>query len=177
MEKNAFRFLSISSTADFEAEALATFHRQYEFNKVYRSYCDLLNCSPAEIKTINAIPFLPIQFFKTHQVKCFEASPKITFRSSGTTTSINAQHRILDKTLYEKSFQKCFEDHYGNPKDWTILALLPSYLERQGSSLIYMMDALIKQSRQPDSGFYLNEFEQLYQLLQRLENSNNPRYY
>ncbi|MGB1448558.1 MAG: acyl transferase [Flavobacteriaceae bacterium] len=174
MKKNTFRFSRITSPKDFEVEALATFQRQYELNNVYRAYCDLLNCSPAEIHSSNEIPFLPIQFFKSHQIKCFEASPKITFQSSGTTTTINAQHLIFDEKFYEESFQKCFENHYGRPNDWAILALLPSYMERQGSSLIYMMEALIQQSEHPASGFYLNEFEQLHQQLLALEEQEQP---
>lgn len=169
MENDAFHFLSVTTFKDFEIAALATFNRQYKENIVYRSYCDLLNSSPSEIKHSRDIPALPIQFFKSHEVKCFKALPKITFSSSGTTSSKNAQHLILNKKIYESSFQKGFENHYGDPKDWAILALLPSYLERQGSSLIYMMDALIQQSNHPASGFYLDEFDLLKQELNALE--------
>ena len=174
MKNDAFRFLTITSSNDFETEALATFYRQYEANPVYRSYCDLLNISPSEIKTSTKIPSLPIQFFKSHAVKCFSESPSIIFSSSGTTTSINAQHSILDKAFYNHSFQKGFKNQYGDPKDWAILALLPSYLERQGSSLIYMMDALIQQSKHPASGFYLDEFDELKKQLERLESKKQP---
>lgn len=174
MKKKDFSFLTIASSNDFEEEALATFNRQFEKNTVYRAYCDLLNISPVDIKTTKDIPYLPIQFFKSHAVQCFKETPKIIFSSSGTTTSINAQHPIFHKEFYEKSFQKGFIDHYGNPKDWAILALLPSYLERQGSSLIYMMDALIKQSAHPASGFYLDEFEQLKTQLINLESQQHP---
>jgi len=174
MKNDAFRFLTIANSNDFETEALATFHRQYEANPVYRSYCDLLNISPSEIKTSTQIPSLPIQFFKSHAVKCFNEAPSIVFSSSGTTTSINAQHPILDESIYNHSFQKGFENKYGDPKNWAILALLPSYLERQGSSLIYMMDALIQQSNHSASGFYLDEFDQLKKQLEQLESQQQP---
>ena len=174
MKNDAFRFLTIANSNDFEKEALATFHRQHKANPVYRSYCDLINISPSEIKSSTKIPSLPIQFFKSHAVKCFSEAPSIVFSSSGTTTSINAQHPILDKAIYNHSFQKGFENQYGDPKDWAILALLPSYLERKGSSLIYMMDALIQQSKHAASGFYLDEFDQLKKQLEQLESKQQP---
>lgn len=174
MKNDAFRFLTIANSNDFEKEALATFHRQHKANPVYRSYCDLINISPSEIKSSTKIPSLPIQFFKSHAVKCFSEEPSIVFSSSGTTTSINAQHPILDKAIYNHSFQKGFENQYGDPKDWAILALLPSYLERKGSSLIYMMDALIQQSKHAASGFYLDEFDQLKKQLEQLESKQQP---
>jgi phenylacetate-coenzyme A ligase PaaK-like adenylate-forming protein len=174
MKNDVFRFLTIANSNDFEKEALATFHRQHKANPVYRSYCDLINISPSEIKSSTKIPSLPIQFFKSHAVKCFSEAPSIVFSSSGTTTSINAQHPILDKAIYNHSFQKGFENQYGDPKDWAILALLPSYLERKGSSLIYMMDALIQQSKHAASGFYLDEFDQLKKQLEQLESKQQP---
>lgn len=174
MKNDAFRFLSIANSNDFEKEALATFHRQHKANPVYRSYCDLINISPSEIKSSTKIPSLPIQFFKSHAVKCFSEAPSIVFSSSGTTTSVNAQHPVLDKAIYNHSFHKGFENQYGDPKDWAILALLPSYLERKGSSLIYMMDALIQQSKHPSSGFYLDEFDQLKKQLELLETQQQP---
>lgn len=174
MKNDAFRFLSIANSNDFEKEALATFHRQHKANPVYRSYCDLINISPSEIKSSTKIPSLPIQFFKSHAVKCFSEAPSIVFSSSGTTTSVNAQHPVLDKAIYNHSFHKGFENQYGDPKDWAILALLPSYLERKGSSLIYMMDALIQQSKHPSSGFYLDEFDQLKKQLELLEKQQQP---
>ena len=174
MKNDAFRFLTIANSNDFEKEALATFHRQHKANPVYRSYCDLINISPSEIKSSTKIPSLPIQFFKSHAVKCFSEAPSIVFSSSGTTTSINAQHPILDKAIYNHSFQKGFENQYGDPKDWAILALLPSYLERKGSSLIYMMDSLIQQSKHAASGFYLDEFDQLKKQLEQLESQQQP---
>ncbi|MEL0275167.1 MAG: acyl transferase [Flavobacteriaceae bacterium] len=174
MKNDAFRFLTIANSNDFEKEALATFHRQHKANPVYRSYCNLINISPSEIKSSTKIPSLPIQFFKSHAVKCFSEAPSIVFSSSGTTTSINTQHPILDKAIYNHSFQKGFENQYGDPKDWAILALLPSYLERKGSSLIYMMDALIQQSKHAASGFYLDEFDQLKKQLEQLESQQQP---
>ena len=173
MKNDAFRFLTITHSNDFESEAIATFHRQYEANSVYRSYCDLLNISPSEIKTSTKIPSLPIQFFKSHAIKCFSEKPSIVFSSSGTTTSINAQHPIRDKSFYDLSFQKGFENQYGPPKDWAILALLPSYLKEK--FFFNLHDGRINPaSKHPVSGFYLDEFNQLKEHLDQLESQQPP---
>ena len=174
MKNSAFSFLTHLSRTDFEQHALATFQKQYQHNKVYRSYCDLLTIHPSEVKNISQIPFLPIRFFKTHQVRCFTEKPTKIFTSSGTSGSSNSEHAIRNLNYYKKSFNKAFEMTYGNPKEWTILALLPSYLEREGSSLIYMMEDLISQSQFSESGFYLNEWKQLDQLINELEDKKRP---
>ena len=174
MEKPLTTFLKITAQADFEREAIATFHHQYQQNSVYRSYCDLINTAPSEVKTIEDIPYLPIGFFKSHNVQSFKGKPVKTFTSSGTTTSINAQHHLASLNNYEASFDTSFRQFYGEPKDWAILALLPSYMEREGSSLIYMMNSLIAQSSNKRSGFYLDDLAKLHAVLLELERQKTP---
>ena len=174
MEKELPSFLKITSQADFEHVAISTFHFQYQHNSVYRSYCDLINTAPSEVKTTQDIPYLPIRFFKSHPVQSFTGKPQKTFTSSGTTTSINAQHHLANLHNYEASFQASFEQFYGAPKDWVILALLPSYMEREGSSLIYMMNSLIAQSQKKQSGFYLDNLTKLQAVLLELEQQKQP---
>jgi phenylacetate-coenzyme A ligase PaaK-like adenylate-forming protein len=159
----------ISNAKQFETVALQVFKYQFENNPVYRSYCDLLFKHPADIKTVEDIPFLPIEFFKTHHVICGDKQPEIVFSSSGTTGSLTSKHYVQDLTLYEESFTKAFELQYGKISDCVILGLLPSYLERSGSSLIYMVNNFIKHSPHPESNFYLNNLEELYNTLQSLE--------
>lgn len=160
---------SINTPTQFEDVALTLFRYQFEYNAVYRSFCDLLYKHPSEIDTIDQIPFLPINFFKTHQVITNQQPIAKTFSSSGTTASTPSKHYVSDLSIYQKSYLQGFESQYGPISDYTILALLPSYLEREGSSLIYMVDDLIKKSQQPDSGFYLDNFFALSETLQRLD--------
>ncbi len=161
----------IKTKEQFEEVALETFRFQFENNRVYRSFCDLLYKHPSEIKTSRDIPFLPIQFFKTHQVLVDGSQSSITFESSGTTGTTTSKHHVADVKLYEDSFRTAFAKAYAKPREYIILALLPSYLERSGSSLIYMVDDLIKSSNHPDSGFYLNEYEKLAIALKRADAS------
>lgn len=160
---------NISKQEQFETLALKVFKHQFENNQVYRSYCDLLLRHPSDIKKTEDIPFLPIQFFKTHEVITGEKEPDIIFSSSGTTGSTTSKHYVHDLKLYEQSFTKAFELQYGQPTDYVILGLLPSYLERTGSSLIYMVNHFIKHSPHPESNFYLNNLDELYKTLQSLE--------
>ena len=160
---------NIQSEKDFETKALKVFKFQFEHNTVYRSFCDLLYKHPSDVTSLKDIPFLPIQFFKSHKVLSSQKPIERTFSSSGTTGSITSKHYITDISFYEKSFRKGFEQFYGNIEDYVILALLPSYLEREGSSLIYMVDALIKQSNHKESGFYLNNLSELNETLLKLE--------
>lgn len=155
----------------FKTAALTMFKYQFEHNKVYRSFCDLLYIHPSEVRTLEHIPYLPIQFFKNRTVVSDDATPAITFTSSGTTGSTPSKHLVTDLTWYTQSFRRHFEQQYGNPSNYTILALLPSYLERSGSSLIYMVKDLIEKSGHPDSGFYLNDFDQLASKLTALDQS------
>lgn len=160
---------SIQNDTDFEREALKAFLYQFENNTTYRSFCDLLYKHPSEINHSRDIPFLPIQFFKTHSILTEGKTASTTFTSSGTTGSTTSKHHVADLGLYEASFRDAFAKAYGNPKDYVIVALLPSYLERTGSSLIYMVDDLIKSSGHSESGFYLNDLKKLAQTLIELD--------
>ena len=160
---------NIKSNAEFDALSIDVFKFQFKNNKVYRSFCDLLNRHPSDVKQVSDIPFLPIQFFKSHEVLSSSQPIEKTFTSSGTTGSVTSKHLISDLKLYEDSYLKAFKHFYGNIEDYVILALLPSYLERDGSSLIYMVNDLIHKSNQPKSGFYLNNREELAETLKTLE--------
>jgi Acyl-protein synthetase, LuxE len=158
----------------FKQQALAIFHLQYEYNLVYKNYVNALNIDTSTITEINQIPFLPIQFFKNFEVKTGDFVAEETFTSSGTTGITTSTHYVKDRLVYEQSYTKCFEQFYGNIEDYCILGLLPSYLERTGSSLIYMVKDLIEKSKHPLSDFYLNEYEHLYLILQQLELDKQP---
>ena len=160
---------NITSEADFNRVALAVFRHQFKHNSVYRSFCDLLYKHPSDVKTLQQIPFLPIQFFKSHKVVSTTKPSEATFTSSGTTGSIVSKHFVSDLEIYKHSFRYGFKSVYGAIEDYTVLALLPSYLEREGSSLVYMANDMIEQSKQPESGFYLHDLEALKNTLLRLE--------
>jgi phenylacetate-coenzyme A ligase PaaK-like adenylate-forming protein len=159
----------IQSEKDFEAVALEVFRFQFENNPVYRSYCDLLYKHPSDTTNIVDIPFLPIEFFKSKKVVSTSQNPQIIFTSSGTTGSQVSRHYVTDIKLYEDSFTRTFEHFYGSIDDYVILGLLPSYLEREGSSLIYMVNHFIQKSKFPESGFYLNQWDELAEKLKTLE--------
>ena len=148
-----------------------TFRYQYENNEVYHRFCTLLNCFPNKVNTLEKIPFLPIECFKTEKVYCGHTTPQQIFTSSGTTGTQTSRHYVKELSLYEQSFRKGFEHFYGNVEDYVVLALLPSYLERTGSSLITMVADLIERSGSEYSGFYLNEYDLLAQRLQMLDAS------
>jgi len=160
---------SIQNDEDFNRVALEVFQYQFENNKVYKQYVENLHIDTSAIRHYSEIPFLPIQFFKTQKVSTLNQKPQITFTSSGTTGMINSQHLVYDLEWYEMSFRKAFQQFYGNIEDIAILALLPSYLEREGSSLIYMVDDLIKSSKQPESNYFLYNHDELYGTLQQLQ--------
>lgn len=162
---------NISSQKQFEKAALKVFRHQHENNKVYREFCDFLETEKHSVKSLAQIPFLPIQFFKSRDVITGDASVAETFTSSGTTGAITSKHLVTDLSLYERSFRQAFSQFYGNIEDYTVLALLPSYLEREGSSLIYMVNDLIERSRNPHSGFYLHNYDELIQKLVSLDDS------
>ncbi len=149
----------------------SVFDFQYKNNAVYQQWCKLrfINNVTSIQHSIFNIPFLPISFFKTHNIKTTDFIEEQVFESSGTTQTINSKHLIKNIEVYKQSFIKAFELTYGDIKDWCIIGLLPSYLERNNSSLVFMVDELIKQSRHPNSGFYLKEFESLATTLQHLE--------
>ena len=152
---------SISNQKQFEKIALKIFRYQYDNNNVYHEFCDHLKTEIHKVKTIQQIPFLPIQFFKSHAVISNSNDIEATFCSSGTTGMITSKHLVTDISLYEDSYRNAFSHFYGNIEDYVILALLPSYLEREGSSLVYMVDDLIKRSNNANSGFYLHNHEDL----------------
>lgn len=155
--------------AGFEALALEIFHYQFNRNPVYKAFVLALQRDPGRVLSLEQIPFLPIRFFKSHDVKSGEFLPETVFESSGTTGSVNSKHHVKDLALYEESFLRGFEMFYGPVNDWCILGLLPSYIERGNSSLVYMTDKLIAKSAHPQSGFYLHEYEQLAVVLAELE--------
>ena len=165
---------SISTPKQFEEIAGRVFHFQYQNNLLYRAYCDTLHTDPNKISRIDQIPFLPIHFFKTHEIKTKLFTESLLFESSGTTDSIPSRHFVKDALLYKESFQKGFEYFYGPASSYCILALLPSYLERGNSSLVYMADALIKSSTDHRGGFFLNEFEKLHHILLENESEKIP---
>lgn len=160
---------SITNQDEFEELALRIFEFQFENNLVYQSYCQHLNKTPANVFSVKEIPFLPISFFKTHQVVSSQKKPEAIFESSGTTSTTTSRHFVTELDIYQQSFRKGFTSIYGEVEDYCILALLPSYLERDGSSLVYMVNDMINQSEHPKSGFYLNDLNVLQQNLSLLE--------
>lgn len=162
---------TISSQKQFEKIALKVFRFQYDNNEVYREFCNHLNVGKETVKSLQQIPFLPIQFFKSHEVISNTNPVQEIFTSSGTTGMVTSKHLVTDVSLYKESYRKGFAAFYGNIEDYIVLALLPSYLEREGSSLIYMVNDLIELSNNPDSGFYLNQYQELTQKLIALDNS------
>ncbi len=161
---------NIQTEQEFTKAALEVFKYQFTNNKVYRSFCDLLYKHPSDVKNITDIPFLPIQFFKSRKVISSLEEAQEIFTSSGTTGSVVSKHFVTDINVYKESYLKGFHHFYGNIEEYTVLALLPNYLERKGSSLVYMVDDLIKKSKNSDSGFYLNNLSELAQKLIALDN-------
>lgn len=163
------KVLQMRSSEDFEDLAIEVFNFQYANNTVYQRFCKHLKIKPASVDALFKIPFLPIEFFKSHQILSVEGDIQTTFTSSGTTGMQTSKHHITDIDIYEQVFTQIFEQFYGKVEDFAILALLPSYLERDGSSLIYMVNDLIQKSKNPNSGFYLNNQKELYDKLLALE--------
>ena len=160
---------NIQNQSDFKTCALQVFRHQFKNNAIYRSFCDLLYIHSSDVKEVEEIPFLPIQFFKSHAVLSSTQAVKETFTSSGTTGSSVSKHMVTDLSWYTKSYTKGFEYFYGPIEEYTVLGLLPNYLERDGSSLIYMVDDFIKKSNNPASGFYLNNLTELSKTLIALD--------
>lgn len=152
---------NIADRREFDILALKIFEHQAENNKAYRAFIDYLNIDLKSIDSIDKIPFLPIEFFKSHEIVSTGKEVEEIFLSSGTTGTTQSRHLVTDLSLYEQSFTRGFERFYGRIEDYTILALLPGYLERKGSSLIYMVDHMIRKSNSLHSGFYLNNLEEL----------------
>ncbi len=158
--------------ANFEELSLEVFRYQAEYCAVYKQFLAHLGVSPKQVQTLQDIPFLPIELFKQHQIIVEGKKAETIFTSSGTTGMEYSQHLVADLNMYEQSFRQCFEHFYGEISDYCILALLPAYLERKGSSLVYMSKRLIELSEHPQSGFYLYNFEELAKVLQQLEAQN-----
>jgi hypothetical protein len=163
----ANRLFNISFS--FEQLALEAFCFQAAQNPVYAAYLQAIHCIPEQIDCIQKIPFLPIGFYKTHAVRTGNFTPALVFESSTTTGSTPSQHLVRNPTLYKASFLNGFEQYWGSPHNTCIIGLLPSYLERKNSSLVYMVKELIEKSCHPNSGFYLNEREVLSKTLTELE--------
>ena len=163
------QIFNITCEDNFKKIALTVFKHQFKNNKVYRSFCDLIYVHPSDVTKIEEIPFLPIQFFKSRKVLSSKNEIQEIFTSSGTTGSITSKHFVTDINLYKESYLEGFKHFYGNIEDYVVLALLPNYLERKGSSLVFMVDDLIKKSKNSESGFYLNNIDELAQKLIKLD--------
>ncbi|CAN5428658.1 acyltransferase [soil metagenome] len=171
---NQQQVFSVNSEQQFEDMAIQVFRHQAKTCAVYAEFIAGLKIDPAAVKTIQQVPFLPIEFFKSHKVSSSDAAAEVTFTSSGTTGVTTSSHYVTDVSWYTQSFRKAFELFYGDIKDYTILALLPSYLEREGSSLIYMADDLIRQSNNIDSGFFLYNHDELFHRLKKQQQAAKP---
>ncbi len=163
---------SIASEKQFQKLALQVFRFQYEHNVVYKNFCDLLKTDATRVKTIAQIPFLPIQFFKTHEILSSASTVQTVFTSSGTTGAVTSRHFVTDVSLYEQSYLKGFSAFYGDIENYVFLALLPSYQERSGSSLIYMVNDLIAKTNNPNSGFFLYNHDDLILKVRELNATN-----
>jgi len=164
---NIFKELS---NEEFEKTCIETFRYQYNNIEVYRNFIHALNRDINDVHKIEQIPFLPIEFFKNHKILGKGQKHDIIFKSSGTGGMSRSQHYIQNIRIYQQSFETAFELFYGDISNYTVLALLPSYLENGDSSLVYMADQLIKKSNNTESGFYLNDYENLSRTLHRLKN-------
>lgn len=160
---------SDSVNEKFEGLAMQAFYFQYMQNPVYHNYCDLLGIDVGAVNYIEDVPFMPVEFFKYHKVICDGRDSEIVFTSSSTTGAVPSSHYVADVEIYNKTFLSGFRQFYGEPSDFCILGLLPAYLERTGSSLVYMVDGLIKLSDNELSGFFLHNHEELYNTICRLE--------
>lgn len=169
MDIRAEKILTIRHQKEFEQTVLELFRYQARHNRIYHDYIEYLGVRPDGIKKIHHIPFMPVEFFKSHLISTGEGSVEREFVSSVTTGADPSRHRISDLSLYDKSFTRTFRMFYGNIEDYCILALLPGYLERRGSSLVYMIRSLIQQTGNPDSGFYLRNYKELAEKLSSLQ--------
>ena len=158
----------------FEPTALAVFRYQVQNNPLYQEFINLLGISVEEVTKIQQIPFLPIQFFKYHTIKTQEWLPEVVFTSSGTTLQNPSKHGVRSLDWYNQCAFKAFEAQYGALENYAVLALLPSYLEREGSSLVFMVEQFIKRSKNPSSGFFLYNTDELLQVLGQCQLKKQP---
>ena len=165
------KIFEIENAHDFENLSISIFKYQAKYNVVYKKYLQYLNIDICQIKKIKDIPFLPIDFFKTHKIITENQIIQTIFLSSGTTLNKRSSHFIVDENIYQKSFLTCFKNFYGNPEEFCFLALLPSYLENGDSSLVYMLNILIQKSKNKESGFYLNNLDELVKNLKKIQKS------
>jgi hypothetical protein len=156
-------------SGQFTAAAHDAFRFQYRENEAYRSFCNALRIKTEDVPVKQQIPFLPISLFKTHKITTTLFEPQVIFESSGTSQTVQSRHYIKDLDVYENSFLHGFARQYGSPENWCIIGLLPSYLERGHSSLVYMVKVLMNESQHPNNGFYLHNYDQLFQTLRLLE--------
>ena len=174
IEKELLQNVLRTTPDTFNEVALAVYHFQYEHNPIYQQFCHTLGKIPTVVRTVADIPFLPIELFKTNRIATTQFAEATIFESSGTTGSVNSKHYVKDLSLYEASFLQTFNSYYGKPNQYCIIGLLPSYLQRSGSSLVYMVQQLITQSANPTSGFYLDEFDKLKKVLIQHEQNKQP---
>ena len=170
---NFGKIFNIKNQSSFNKYCLDIYHFQYRNNLVYKKFCNMICENPMNINEINKIPFLPISFFKTKKILSVDKFEKV-FYSSGTTTNSRSKHFISNLKLYEESFIKNFKNNYGELNKYTIIALLPNYYENESSSLIYMVEKLIKLTKSNESGFFLDEYTNLSKKLNQLD-SNDDR--
>ncbi|MBL7726509.1 MAG: acyl transferase [Dinghuibacter sp.] len=167
-----------TNTGTFEEQAQEAFRWQYAHNALYRQFAQLVHKTPEQVRRLTDIPFMPISFFKTHHIHTefpgMATAPAVVFESSGTTGATTSRHYVTDTELYKKNYTEGFRQFYGEPGNWCILALLPSYLERNNSSLVYMVNGLMEQSAHPQNGFFLHEYSALHQRLRQLEAEQQP---
>ncbi|MBS1652761.1 MAG: acyl transferase [Bacteroidetes bacterium] len=170
---NKLKIFEINSDATFEETAIEVFKHQYQHNQIYQNWSNYLSRTPNNVHTINNIPFIPIEFFKTQQIISSPINANtVVFESSTTTSSTPSKHFINDISIYEKSFTSAFNFFFGNIKDYCILALLPNYLERKNSSLVYMVKKLMENSNNINNAFYLNDFQKLKTVIESLKQQN-----
>jgi len=168
------QIFSISNDQQFADCALQTFRFQAQNCAVYREFITNMKVDIDAVDGVEKIPFLPISFFKSHEVLSSTSKVQVVFTSSGTTGMINSRHLVTDVSWYQESFRRAFDLFYGDIRNYCILALLPSYLEREGSSLIYMAEDLVKRSENPGSGFYLYNYDDLFAQLQKQQQAKKP---
>ncbi|MDY3316107.1 acyl transferase [Riemerella anatipestifer] len=162
----------INTEKAFKEACIETFLYQYEKVEIYQKFVDFLNINPKKIEHIEDIPFLPIEMFKNHTVLEKGLTPSLYFQSSGTTQMNLSKHWIANEELYQHSIYKSFKQFIGTPEDFVFLGLLPNYLERQNSSLVYMVDFLMKTSSKEENGYFLYNHQELYKLLNDLQRQN-----
>ena len=171
---NFGKIFNIKNQSSFNKYCLDIYHFQYRNNLVYKKFCNMICENPMNINEITKIPFLPISFFKTKKILSVDKFEKV-FYSSGTTTNSRSKHFISDLKLYEESFIKNFKNNYGELNKYTIIALLPNYYENESSSLIYMVEKLIKLTKSNESGFFLDDYTNLSKKLNQLDSKNDRK--